>query len=192
MRLRMRAGFVVAVMAMASTVGCTPPAEIVPVAPPGLEFQRAPVAPGEGAQALGEQPAAAARQANAATAKVANSPPTPIGQPAKSPSGLVYETLKEGTGPSAQSGQTVTIHYTGTLTDGQVFDSSREGNKPPFTVVIGTGRVIPGWDEGVPGMKVGERRKLTIPPELAYGAQGQGKIPPNSTLIFDVDLLDIK
>jgi FKBP-type peptidyl-prolyl cis-trans isomerase len=192
MRLRMRAGFAVAAMAMASTVGCTPPAEIVPVAPPGLEFQRPPEAAGEGAQALGEQPAAAARQAKAATAKVANSPPTPIGQPAKTASGLVYETLKEGTGPSAQSGQTVTIHYTGTLTDGQVFDSSREPNRQPLSVVIGTGGVIPGWDEGVPGMKVGERRKLSIPADLAYGAAGKGKIPPNTPLIFDIELLDAK
>jgi FKBP-type peptidyl-prolyl cis-trans isomerase FkpA len=192
MRLRKRARSIVAAMAMTSTVGCVPPSEIVPVAPPGLEFARPPVPEGQGAQALGEQPAAAARQAKPATAKVANSPPTPIGQSTKTASGLVYETLKEGTGPSAKSGQTVTIHYTGTLTDGQVFDSSRQANKPPFTVVIGTSQVIPGWDEGVPGMKVGERRKLTIPPELAYGAEGQGKIPANSTLIFDVELLDAK
>ena len=173
----MRAGFVVAAMAMASTVGCAPPAEIVPVAPPGLEFARAPIPEGQAAQALGEQPAALAREAaKTANAKVANSPPTPIGQPTKTASGLVYETLKEGTGPSAKSGQTVTIHYTGTFTDGQVFDSSRESNRQPLSVVIGTGGVIPGWDEGVPGMKVGERRKLTIPARgLAYGARGPGE-----------------
>ena len=187
-----RAGLVVASMGLALTVGCSPPPEIVPVAPPGLEFVRPAVPESQAAQALGEQPAAAARQAKATTVKVANSPPTPIGQSTKTGSGLVYETLKEGTGPTAQSGQTVSIHYTGTLSDGTVFDSSRENNKPPFTVVIGTSQVIRGWDEGVPGMKVGERRKLTIPPELAYGEKGQGKIPPNATLIFDVELVDAK
>jgi FKBP-type peptidyl-prolyl cis-trans isomerase len=192
MRLRMRAGFAVASMAMASTFGCVPPSEIVPVAPPGLEFARPPIPEGEAAQAIGEQAVSAARQSKTAAVNVANSPPTPIGQPTKTASGLIYETLKEGTGPTAASGQTVTIHYTGTLTDGTVFDSSREGNKPPFSVVIGTNQVIPGWEEGVPGMKVGERRKLTVPPGLGYGSQANGKIPPNSTLIFDLELMSAK
>ena len=174
--------------------GCHEPKEIVPVAPPGFELTRTPSVPqGEGAQAIGEQPnASIATKQNKVAPNPAGSPPTPLGQPAKSPTGLVYETLTEGTGESAKSGQTVTIHYTGTLADGTVFDSSRTRNEP-FVTPIGLGRVIAGWDEGVPGMKVGERRKLTIPPELGYGSSGSPpKIPPNSPLIFDVELLGVK
>jgi FKBP-type peptidyl-prolyl cis-trans isomerase len=179
----------VATAAMAA--GCQPP-EMMPVAPPGLEVARIPTTPqGEGAQAIGEQPAATTRQNKVAT-RGADSPPTPVGQSTKTASGLVYETLKEGTGPAARSGQSVTIHYTGTLADGKVFDSSRTKGKP-FQTAIGVGQVIPGWDEGVPGMKVGERRKLTIPPELGYGAAGSPPvIPGGATLIFDVELLDAK
>ena len=194
MRLRIGPWSVSALMVM--VVGCQEPAEIVPVAPPGFGDPKPPeTPPGEGAQALGEQPVAAARTTAKAEpptpSRVYDSPPTPVGQPAKTPSGLTYETLKEGTGASAKSGQTVTIHYTGTLTDGTVFDSSRNKGEP-FTTPIGFRKVIDGWDEGVPGMKVGERRKLTIPPDLAYGPSGQGKIPPNATLVFDVELLDAK
>ncbi|WP_435010360.1 FKBP-type peptidyl-prolyl cis-trans isomerase [Tundrisphaera lichenicola] len=189
MRLMMRAWLVAIATVAGSTVGCDGPSQIVPVAPPGLEFEKIPpAAPGEGAQALGEQAVANMPKVEI---KEANSPPTPIGQPVTTPSGLVYETLKEGTGEAAKSGQNVMMHYTGTLTDGTVFDSSRERNEA-FNVAIGTGQVIPGWDEGIPGMKVGERRKLTIPPGLAYGASGREGIPPNSTLIFDVELLDAK
>lgn len=96
-----------------------------------------------------------------------------------------------GTGAAAAAGMTVTVNYTGTLTDGKVFDSSV--GKEPFVFVLGIGQVIPGWDQGLLGMKVGGKRTLTIPPELAYGSQGAGStIPPNATLIFDIDLLDVK
>jgi FKBP-type peptidyl-prolyl cis-trans isomerase FkpA len=107
-------------------------------------------------------------------------------------SGLKYTDLKVGDGAEAKKGDTVEVHYTGTLTDGKKFDSSVDRGKP-FEFPLGAGRVIKGWDEGVAGMKIGGKRKLTIPPELGYGARGAGNvIPPNATLIFEVELLAIK
>jgi len=106
-------------------------------------------------------------------------------------SGLQYEDIVVGDGASPQPGQNVRVHYTGTLTDGSKFDSSRDRNQP-FNFPIGVGRVIKGWDEGVISMKVGGRRILTIPSELGYGARGAGgAIPPNATLVFDVELLGV-
>ena len=106
------------------------------------------------------------------------------------PSGLQYAIDQPGTGPKPQSGQTVTVHYTGWLTNGTKFDSSRDRGEP-FSFAIGQGNVIQGWDEGVADMKVGEKRTLVIPPALGYGAEGQGPIPPNSTLVFKVELLGV-
>ena len=105
--------------------------------------------------------------------------------------GLKIEDIKVGTGSAVKAGDTVVINYTGTLEDGTKFDSSYDHGQP-FTTQIGVGQVIKGWDEGVVGMKVGGERKLTIPPDLAYGDQSVGSIPPNSTLIFDVSLVAIK
>ena len=110
----------------------------------------------------------------------------------KTASGLEYVEELEGTGPMPKTGQNVKVHYTGTLTNGEKFDSSRDRNQP-FEFTIGRGQVIKGWDEGVGTMKVGGKRKLIIPSDLGYGARGAGGvIPPNATLLFDVELLEVK
>ena len=109
----------------------------------------------------------------------------------RTPSGLVIEDLVVGSGAVASAGQRVTVHYTGWLTDGKKFDSSKD-RRDPFVFPLGRGQVIKGWDEGVAGMKVGGKRKLTIPPSLGYGARGAGGvIPPNATLLFEVELLNV-
>jgi len=107
-------------------------------------------------------------------------------------SGLKYEDLVEGDGAVATPGQTVVVHYTGWLTDGSKFDSSKDRNQP-FSFGLGKGMVIRGWEEGVTGMKVGGTRKLTIPSQLGYGAAGAGGvIPPNATLLFEIELLELR
>jgi len=107
------------------------------------------------------------------------------------PSGLKYQDLQEGTGAQPKIGDTVVVHYTGWLTDGTKFDSSLDRGEP-FEFKLGAGEVIKGWDMGVATMKVGGKRKLIVPPELGYGAQGRGPIPPDAILIFEVELLEIK
>ena len=126
------------------------------------------------------------------TQRPSDAGPTKVtGAGARSVSGLQYWDIKVGTGPEAHNGQNVTVHYTGWLTSGKKFDSSVGGK--PFPFHIGAGKVIKGWDEGVTGMKVGGIRQLRIPPELAYGARGYpGVIPPNATLIFDVQLVSVQ
>jgi peptidylprolyl isomerase len=107
------------------------------------------------------------------------------------PSGLKYKILRKGVGPTPEAGDKVTVHYTGVLEDSTQFDSSLD-RKKPFTFTIGEGKVIKGWDEGVMMMREGGKRMLVVPPDLGYGSRGVGKIPPNSKLIFTVELLDIK
>ena len=121
---------------------------------------------------------------------------SPLGEPLKAEtfistaSGLKISDIKVGNGSEASAGQTVSVHYRGTLENGKEFDSSY--GRGPFNFPLGAGQVIKGWDEGVAGMKVGGKRKLIIPPELGYGKRAIGAIPSNSTLIFEVELLEIK
>ncbi len=117
------------------------------------------------------------------------------GSEVKSTSGLIYVDEKTGDeeGPAAKAGDVVTVNYTGMFEDGKVFDTSLQEGRVPFEFAIGRGMVIRGWEEGIQGMRIGGKRKLTIPPHLAYGERGAGGvIPPNSTLIFEVELLAIK
>jgi len=139
-----------------------------------------------------EQQTQSAAPAPAAAVSPAADAPVATSKVVTTASGLKYEVLREGNGPVAKAGQTVSVHYTGWLTDGTKFDSSVDGGQP-FDFPLGAGRVIKGWDEGVAGMKVGEKRKLTIPSDLGYGDHGAGNlIPPGATLIFDVELLGIQ
>jgi FKBP-type peptidyl-prolyl cis-trans isomerase len=131
----------------------------------------------------GTAPAAASGAATTATAAA---------KEITMPNGLKYEDLKVGDGQLAETGMTAQVHYTGWLTDGTKFDSSVDRGQP-FSFKLGAGQVIRGWDEGVKGMRVGGKRKLTIPPDMGYGAAGAGGvIPPNATLIFDVELLGLQ
>jgi len=110
----------------------------------------------------------------------------------KTPSGLRYQDLAQGNGAEAVDGRTAVVHYTGWLPNGERFDDSHQRNEP-FSFLLGAGRVIAGWDEGVSGMKVGGRRKLVIPSSLGYGTAGAPPdIPPGATLVFDVELLDVR
>ena len=120
----------------------------------------------------------------------ADGPSKTTGKGTKTASGLQYWDLKKGAGAVAKAGDTVKVNYTGWLTDGKQFDSSI--GREPFSFKLGAHMVIPGWDEGVAGMKIGGKRQLRIPPDLGYGARGAGAaIPPNATLVFDVELLGV-
>ncbi len=125
------------------------------------------------------------------SAKAQTEVPPAASQEVTMPSGLKYQDVVVGTGAEATAGRTVSVHYTGWLTNGTKFDSSVDRGQP-FQFSLGAGQVIRGWDEGVAGMKVGGKRKLTIPPDLGYGARGAGGlIPPDATLVFDVELLGV-
>ena len=136
---------------------------------------------GAGGATTGSEPAATA------TAK----PTAPAGRVHKLASGLIYEDVVIGNGTMADPGLQVAVNYTGRFTDGTEFDSSNRSGRP-YMFTLGTGAVIAGWDQGIKGMRVGGKRKLTIPPDLAYGASGMGGvIPPNATLLFDVELVGV-
>jgi FKBP-type peptidyl-prolyl cis-trans isomerase len=175
--------------------GCEEPPDIQPLSPPGAYVPK--VSPdAEAAQAQGETsptaPTPAAEQTKVVSTKPA--PSTAKGETKTTDGGVKYETLVEGTGPELKSGQKAELHYVGKLDNGDVFDSSRTKTPPmPFQVTFGSSPLIKGWNEAIPGMKVGEVRKLTIPPAMGYGKMGQPpKIPADATLIFEVELLGIK
>ena len=125
-----------------------------------------------------------------ATVEEPNASQTPQGF-TKTKSGLMYKDKKVGTGATAKSGEKVSVHYKGWLDNGTVFDTSKQAGRGPFEFPLGAGNVIPGWDEGVQGMKVGGVRELIIPPDLGYGSMEMGTIPANSTLHFEVELLKV-
>jgi FKBP-type peptidyl-prolyl cis-trans isomerase len=145
--------------------------------------------------ALGQSPSkkAAAPKNPPAPARPNTTAPTKVtGEPVKTPTGLEYWEVKLGTGAEAAVGQSVTVNYTGWLASGKKFDSSVDARRP-FSFKLGSGEVIKGWDQGVAGMKVGGKRQLRIPPDLAYGDRGYPDvIPPGSTLVFDVELLRVE
>ena len=174
--------------------GCDGPGPIVPIAPPGANIPR--VSPDSGpAEAQGEAVSETQSSAPPSTVSAAYkpAPPTAIGETKVTERGVKYETLKEGTGPVLKRGQRASFHYEGRLAaDNTVFEESRSKNQPLSSRLGGAPPLIEGWEEALPGMKVGEIRKLTIPPELAYKEAGRPpKIPPNATLIFEIELLNI-
>jgi peptidylprolyl isomerase len=127
------------------------------------------------------------------TGKLGSAPKVEVPKGGAAPAGLLYKDLKTGTGPEARAGQTVSVQYYGALLkDGSKFDASWDRGGEPFEFALGQGMVIPGWDQGVAGMKKGGRRLLVIPSDLAYGPNGSGPIGPNATLVFVVDLENIK
>jgi FKBP-type peptidyl-prolyl cis-trans isomerase len=147
-------------------------------------------------QKAAEQPTQPAAEAPPAEAPAAEAPAEPApeakGEKTEDVTKLKIEDIKKGTGATAEKDKLVTVHYTGWLTDGTKFDSSKDRGEP-FMFPLGAGQVIPGWDEGVQGMKVGGIRKLIIPPDMGYGDQGAGDtIPPGATLVFEVELLDVQ
>jgi FKBP-type peptidyl-prolyl cis-trans isomerase FkpA len=173
-------------------LGCEDPGPIVPVTPPGAVLPRenpdteTPVAKGEMAA-----PVSATAAADSASADYTPATPTAKGETKTTAHGVKYETIREGTGAELKLGQTARFQYVGTLDDGTVFDTTRKTGQP-VSYVVAANKLIEGWVEALPGMKVGEIRKLTVPPEQGYGARGHGAdIPPNATLHFEVELIDI-
>lgn len=184
---------VACLLSLAMVWGCGDPndLQIGPIMPPGAIPVRK-VDEDNVAQALGESARAVAKSTDKdGKDPFPPAPPTPIGETRTLEGGVTYETLKEGTGEEVKSGRVAVVHYVGTLADGTVFDSSRKRGAPAdFT--LGTGNLIKGWEVGIPGMKVGELRKLVVPPAMGYGSKGQRGIPADSTLTFEVELMGVK
>lgn len=172
--------------------GCGDPGQIVPVTPPGAVIPKN-IPEDQTAEALGESATYAPQPGASASAGVELYPPAPPTEPGETKTldgGVTYETLKAGSGDEFRSGRVGVINYEGKLDDGTVFDSTKNKGAAQFT--FGGGGLIRGWEMAVPGMKVGEVRKIVIPPAMGYGDKDMGDIPPNSTLTFEVELVGIK
>lgn len=190
--MRFRVPGVLAGMISATIFGCGDPGAIIPVAPPGANIPKeSPDA--EPAVAVGETAAATLKGASDAVKAVAYTPapPTKPGETKTTAHGIVYETIHEGTGPELKPGQTLRAHYEGKLKTGEVFDTTKT-RKQPMLFTLTEADLIKGWVEGLPGMRVGEIRRMTVPPEMGYGKEGRAPaVPPNATLVFEVELIDI-
>jgi FKBP-type peptidyl-prolyl cis-trans isomerase len=173
-------------------VGCDAPEDIVPTSPPGTVLPRTAPDSKDPAQAQGETGVLSPRTAAESGKAAAYTPalPTAKGETKTTKNGVKYETLKEGTGDELKPGQIAEFHYVGTLENGAEFDNSRKRGTP-YKVAIGSGQLIKGWEEGLPGMRVGETRKIWVPAKLAYGEIEKKGIPANSNLIFEVELRHI-
>lgn len=185
----MRARAIALLAAAAVGVGACGDSEDETDLPAAVPATPAETTPAETTAAAGGTPTAAAKKSGIST-DMSSKPeiPKPSG---KEPTKLVKTDIVKGKGATAKAGDNVVVHYVGVLfSDGEQFDASWDSGRP-FPFVLGQGDVIPGWDQGVEGMKVGGRRLLTIPPDLAYGEAGQGSIGPNATLVFAVDLLNV-
>ena len=172
---------------------CDAPEQIVPTTPPGAVIPRTPPEGEEAAQAQGEVLSATAKSTTEGGKKAAPytpAAPTAKGETKTTKNGVKYETLKEGTGDELKPGAVAVFHYEGKLENGTIFDSSRQKGEP-FKVAIGTGQLIKGWEEAMPGMRVGEIRKLFVPAAMGYKDRAVGNIPANSNLLFEVELLKI-
>lgn len=172
--------------------GCQEPDQIIPVTPPGAVIPRTPPDADNPAQAQGEAAVSAPKTSGDTAKPVPYTPalPTAKGETKTTKNGVKYETLKEGTGVEIKPGQVARVFYEGKLENGTVFDTNR-GRGTPAPMTIGSGQLIRGWEEAIPGMRVGEIRKMTIPPALGYGDTDHGQIPANSTLIFEVELVGV-
>jgi len=172
--------------------GCEEPKDIVPVTPPGAIIPR--TSPDtDPASAMGEMaaPGLGAQSGATKTDNYTPAAPTAKGQTKTTQNGVKYETLQEGAGPEARPGQSVRVHYVGKLENGEVFDTTRSTGSPRL-VTIGDKDQIKMWVEALPGMRVGEIRKMIVPPALGYGAKGRPPaVPPHATLVFEVELIDI-
>ncbi len=173
-------------------VGCDAPDDIVPTSPPGIVRPRTAPDANDPAQAQGEAAVMTPKAPGESGKAAAYTPalPTAKGETKTTKNGVKYETLKPGTGDELKPGQVAVFHYVGTLENGTVFDSTRErGN--PYKITIGSGQLIKGWEEGLPGMRVGETRKLWVPAKMGYGDAERTKIPAKSNLIFEIELVQV-